>query len=939
MKKISLLILFVLFGYTIINASDWQIDQKGANIINCPTDETPPVKLLLGRDGLPSWRWFSAHGIQPKKDKSSGELFLTKIAGGKCFFAMKFKFSHPVTKFRYTTPLCKAVVFNNNGCDFEYSTDGGKTFNVITKFDSSTSGYIKGGMLQPQTGKWINLGAKGAQEITIKIVLSGYIRQIFFGGGESNGNIIEYEYNPDLKGIGMIIKLEPDHSKVAGVYYQGQEPVIFVTDISKKKRNIPTVEVFDIGRNTPAGNCASSMIGNTAVMSLPKLQPGIYELRFMTENEVKTIRRVVLIKPARELSWAETVESPFGIVGITRPGVFRKSAFINGPELGKMIGVHQARTSGGSSWVTVCNSGIDQYKWNNNPEKKVLDMAQYGIALRNCLAWTPRWAIDPKRVKKGHWFGHYPPQEKYFDKFAEFCRLSAERNKGIFVPEYEIWNEPNNEPYGSFKGNFSEFVKICKTAANAVHSVDPDARMILGTTGDSDVGYIYKLLKAGLSKDYAIVDIHPYRHTDQGPEDGLLSDINRLKNVIKKFSGNQDIIFSEVGWPTHIGYHQSYLPVTEFQQACFNTRTLLISIASDVKRIHFHILRDWGLSPHHPEHHFGFVKTSGESKLSIPAMSTVARHLEHAKFIGRLELPDFYHAWYWDTPWEKDCKLVTVWADTQALGKKPEWISLKGTLVDAEDIWGGMPSKSRLNISGKEIKVLPGADPIFLYVKDSGNVKLKKLPPALRPFFIKKIDVKKYNGKTDYSRLDNYFNFTTAADKSMGYAGIGGKGEKAVTSNKKSSFSVRYDNKGLYIIVNVKSGKPMKNDKSGWWIWAGDCVRLYLGFDDSAFFGDSQYQICIAPETTNHGPAQAVRISYDSNGKGAGTIIKDAVIKAQNTADGWTLQAMIPWSFFPEKPKSGDSWTFDISVPGGYWNSSSSDKWNNPLRWGQIKFK
>jgi len=938
MKKITMLIITLLAGVTLY-ASDWQIDQKGYNIINCPDDETQPIRLQLGRDSLSSWRWSTASGIQPRKDKNSGELFLTKIAGGTCYFAMKFKFSCPVTKFRYITPLCKGVVFNNNSCDFEYSIDSGKTFKPMAKLDSSTPDYKQGGLLRPQTGKWINLGTKGVQEITLKVALSGYIGQIFFGGGESNGNIIEYEYNPTAKSTGMIIKLEPDHSKLAGVYYQGQEPVIFVTDISKKKRDVPIVKVFDLGRNLPAGSCGSSMIGNTAVMNLPTLHPGIYELRFIVDNEVKATRRLALVKPARELSWQETTQSPFGIVGITRPSTFRKSASVNGPALGKMLGVHQARCSGGPSWVTVCNSGIDKYKWDDNPEKKALEMAQYGIALHNNLAWTPQWAVDPKRVKKGDWFGHYPPQEKYYEKFAEFCRLSAERNKGIFVPEYEVWNEPNNEPYGSFKGHFSEFVKVCKTAADAVHSVDPQARMILGTTGDSDVGYIYKLLKAGLSKDYAIVDIHPYRHTDQGPEDGLLSDINRLKSVIKKFGNNQDIIFSEVGWSTQIGYHPAYLPVTEFQQACFNTRTLLISIASGVKRIHFHILRDWGLDPHNPEHHFGFVKVSGESKLSVPAMNTAARHLEHAEFTGRLSLPDFYHAWYWNTPWQKDCKLVTVWVDTQALGKKPEWINLKGTLVDAEDIWGGMPPESRLQADRGVIKVLPGADPIFLYIKDSGNLKLKKLPPALRPFFIKKINVKKYTGKTDYSRLDNYFNTATTADKSMGYAGIDLKGEKAVESNKKSSFSVRYDDKGLYIIVNVKSGKPMKNDKSGWWIWAGDCARLYIGFDDSAFFGDSQYQICIAPETTNHGAPQAVRISYDSDGKGAGTIIKDAVIKSQNTADGWTMQAMIPWSFFPTKPKSGDNWTFDISVPGGYWNSGSSDKWNNPLRWGQIKFE
>jgi cellulose/xylan binding protein with CBM9 domain len=943
MKKSYILALAatVMTGLS-LTAADWVCGNKEPNRIDCEKDSFKPVKLLIGRDAISQWRWSKAHGIGFKKDLPGGELFSGKIAGGKCYFSMKFLFSKPISRFRFVTPRCKAVVFDKGGCSFEYSIDDGKTFHILSNLNVAVPGYKKGGEIAPKTSKWINFTInQNIRKLIVRIVLTGYIGRMYWGGAESNGGIIEYEARKAGAGIGYDIRMTPDNSNVANVYYTGLPPTIFSRAAQNKDLSLSRVEVRDLGRNCFAGDCAITAIGDTSVISLPKLMPGIYELRFWVRKNVKQVKRIALVRSARVLSWMEITQSPFGLKGITRNGRFRKSASIDGPALGRMLGAHQARTGGGPSWVSVCNSGRGQYRWTD-PEQKALTLASYGIALRNNLAWTPRWAVDMSRVKKGHWFGHYPPKDEYFKDYAEFCRRSAERNKGIFEPEYEIWNEPNNEPYGSFKGRFEEFVRICKTAATSVKSVDPDAKMILGTTGDSDVGYVYRLLKAGLSKYYSIIDVHPYRHSDRGPEDGVLRDINRLKLVIRNFGDNQDIIFTEVGWPTHIGHHRAYMPVTEFQQACFNSRMLLVSLAGGVKRVHFHMLRDWGVKRKNPEHNFGFIKLNGDPKLTIPAFSTTTRHLERARFIGRVQMSDFYHVWYWDSPWRTDCKLVTAWADTQGMKRKPEWVKLKGNLVYAEDLWGGTPPSSRLIAKKGQVQVLPGADPIFLYIKNGDLASLKPLPRALRPFFFKKLTAKKYNGgRIDYAKLNNKFTIAKTENKTMGYAGIGQEGDKLASSdkqNKKSSFSILYDDKGLYVVVSVKSGRPMKNKRRGWWIWAGDCVRLYLGFDNAAFFGDKQYQVCIAPETEDNGPPQAVRISYDTKGGGAGTVIQNAQITSRNTKDGWVMKAMIPWSFFPKKPQPGDKCSFDISVPGGSWNSSSADKWNNPLRWGQLQF-
>lgn len=937
MKKISFYLIIISFLLTPkISAQKWKFGKF--NIVPQKLGQNK-AELAIGRETLSLWKWSSARGVSFKKSsKSHPGLYVTKTAGGKCHFELKFKFAAPLKKFLLVTPLCRSINLKGGNLIFKYSTDKQKKFKELISFSDKFKGYRKGGNILPKASRWIEFPDNALpRNLTLRIVLEGYVSKIYFLGAKGNGAVLKYEYGLNAKksSVDSELRMAPDAAKKAYAYYKNSPPRMFMYS----NKTLKKVEVYDLGRKTLAGLCFLAKIGKNFVIDLPQLQAGVYELRFLdNKNKRLKTRRIVLLNHPRVLTWKQTLKSPFGIVGIVRNGRFRESADINGPALGQMMGVHQARTSGGPSWVTTCNAGQGKYKWGSYLKRSML-FAEYGIVARNSLAWTPHWAVDKTRVKKGQWSGHFPPKKEFLADYAQFCQMSAERTKGVFEPEFEIWNEPNNEPFGSFKGTLDEFVSICKTAAEAVLKVNPQARMILGSTGDADAGYIRRLFKAGLSKYYKIVDIHPYRHSNRGPEDGLLYDINRLKSVIRKSGNKQDIIFSEVGWPTHNKVTPSYMPVSELQQAYYNSRTLLISLAAGVKRVHFHIMRDFGKDLANPEHNFGFIKLDGSPKLTVSTFSTTARHLEHAKFQGLIKTPEFYHAWVWTNPWESDCSLITVWADEAA--KKPQWLNLKGKFVKAEDIWGGIPSTDRLRIKNGRIQVKPGSDPIFIYVKGKYRNKLNPLPQGLRPYFMKKVIASKFSDDTiDFSKLQEKMTPAYTTDKSMGFAGIEGEGagQKMVQRNK-SSFSVYYDKQGLYLAVNVLSGSSMKNNHSNWMIWAGDCVRLYIGNDNASYMTDKLFQIGFAPVTNGNGPPQAVQISMDlAKGVKAGMLIPGATVKAQNTTSGWTMLAFVPWSYFPESPGKGDVWRFDISTPGSYWNSKSGDKWNNPLSWGNIQF-
>ncbi len=933
MRKYLLTITCCLAAVLNLPAATWSNGESSPNQIAVKGGEGDTGTYAIGRPPVSDLKWNGANGVSFNVN-SKGELFVQKSAGGKCEFYLLFEFSKPVKKFRFITPECQGLDLAGGDMAFEYAANADKRFIEIGRLSAKTPGYKVGGSLPPVTGKWIEFPeGKELRKLTLHMVFFGYSSCMMFGGGDKNGAVIEYE----VGGNPPSARLMPDASRIANTYFIDQPPRMIV-----HAKNVKAVTVFDLGRNTAAGECTLSKLGGDTVADLPALSPGTYELRVDCGKgaEADLSKRIALLRPPRVLTWDQTRKSPFGIVGIGGDGRFRESADLNGPLLGRMMGVHQLR-GGLWSWVGVNEHERGKYDWGNYQDRVAVQM-ENGMVMRSCVSWTPAWAVDKSKVKSGDWSGHYPPKKEFLTDYAEFCRRSAEKNP--CEQEYEIWNEPNNEPYGSFKGTFAEFVELCKTATEAIHSVRPDAKMILGTTGDADVGYVARLLKAGLSKHFSIVDIHPYRHTDRGPEDGLLGDIYRLKKAIQKYGNNQAIIFSEVGWPTHRKVVPSYMPVTEAVQAWYNSRTLILSLAAGVKRVHFHMLTDWGPNLDEPEHNFGFVKVNGDPKLTVSSVSITARHLERAQFLGVENTPEATFAWHWKTPWVNDATLVTVWADLPTANKSMSWLTIPGKLVDAEDLWGGFPGTGRLKVEKNCVKVLPGGDPIFLYIRNADNHGLKPLPPDLTPFLIKraKAPVIAASEKIDYDHLANPM-LPVTQSKAMGFAGIGDNNPGNITSDraeKESSFSAYHSPEGLVLAVNVRSGKPMSNNHSGWWIWAGDCVRLYVGKDrEASFMTPDTYQICLAPVTKDNGPGQAVLISYDAaGGFDAGALIPGSRIEAANTSEGWTMMALLPWSFFRGEPKKGDVWRFDLTAPGVAWNSPADDKWTNPMHWGELEF-
>jgi len=894
-------------------------------------------QIQIGRTEQPDWMWKTNDNVAFLFLADRGQqLYVEKNNGKPGNFSLQFDFSQALKNFIFTTPECRNADLDRGDIVFGYSINADPQVKELVRLSKNDSGYVKGGTIAPRKCPEAAFSEKEeVRTLTLHVKIAGDVKYMMFAGPDRQGALIDYTvYNR------IPMELLPDATRVGNTYYIDTPPhMVF---------RIPVrgVTVFDTTRGKEAGTCPLEQKDGVTIARLPhQLRPGVYELRaWNTAGELSALRRkIALVQRPRELSEAGLLASPFGMVRIEVDGRWNSiGPSLDCPMIGEMIGIHQIR---GAEWAWVNTAPApgkfawDDPAWWKAWQEKVAHWKSHKLVPRSSLSWTPEWAVDKSRVAPGTWFGHYPPTKEFIPNYEEFCRETVRRTDG--AKEYEIRNEPNNEPGGMWKGTLDEYVEFCKISADAVHSVDPKAKMILGTTADADIGFIARCLKGGLSNYYQIIDIHPYPHTRQAPEQFLLGNIRALQKLIKQYNGNQEIIFSEIGWPTQQFDLSSYERVSEMDQACFYSRLMLISLAGGVKQVDFYTVADFGTNPASAEQNFGIVRFDSTPKPSLAALSGTARHMEGARFLGALPTPVSHFVWAWKNPWHPDETLLTVWADTQAQKEGVTRLELPGVFAKAEDLWGGTPESDRVFVRDGKINVLPGADPLFVYVRNFPVKSLRPLPETLRPGQTprKAVAPRLESLPVEREKMAYTTNYPFGA-LTLGYAGLNNDGKMltAQAPGCETSFSVGWNDRDFLLNVRVKSTKPFFNGKTGWDVWEDDSIRLFLCPDvKTPYLTNDHYQIGIAPETAGHGPGGAFVISYD-NKVPVGKAIPGTRIEAKNVADGWLMKVAIPWESLGFAPKAGDVWRFDLISPNGVWNSPGDDKWHNADNWGLVEF-
>jgi hypothetical protein len=123
----------------------------------------------------------------------------------------------------------------------------------------------------------------------------------------------------------------------------------------------------------------------------------------------------------------------------------------------------------------------------------------------------------------------------------------------------------------------------------------------------------------------------------------------------------------------------------------------------------------------------------------------------------------------------------------------------------------------------------------------------------------------------------------------------------------------------LYVAADV-TDNVLRQTQRGANLWKGDHIELYLdtapGFNaDKTVFGPRQFQIGLSPGNFSHIGDALTDIPPEGYAfLPAGTVAKDVAVASRKTANGYTIEAAIPWTNFNFKPQVGLPLAVEVAV-------------------------
>ena len=223
-----------------------------------------------------------------------------------------------------------------------------------------------------------------------------------------------------------------------------------------------------------------------------------------------------------------------------------------------MIGAKRGRLFSG--WAkTEQEKGRYDFTWL---DPQVREMAAMGVKPWICLSYgNPVWGSDFRlgmRVKQ------VTDKPEAFEAWIRYCKACVERYRDV-VDEWEIWNEP------FWQGE--EYAEMFYRTAKAVREVQPTAKIFCTAVGFSKD---YKCVLERLKKENALglasrFIYHPY---SPNPDTSYEKLAEPLRQLVKSYSPDYDILQGEVGCPSQLEYAHalSAREWTEYSQAKWDLR-------------------------------------------------------------------------------------------------------------------------------------------------------------------------------------------------------------------------------------------------------------------------------------------------------------------------------------------------------------------------------
>ncbi len=338
-------------------------------------------------------------------------------------------------------------------------------------------------------------------------------------------------------------------------------------------------------------------------------------------------------------------DTPFGIHGPTyshwlaeeRPNLWEEGeAFLN---VWAGTGATWARQD---FWWSQCEPRPGEFVWDGF-DRAVDAYERAGVNVFAILCYGSAWSkgVSPQTDEDRAAFGRY---------VYEMVR----RYKGR-VGAWEIWNEPNIQPFWEPRPDPELYTKLLKTAYENAKKADPNCVIVGGAMAGPDLRFLEGMYTHG-AKDYMdVLSYHNY-----GQESDMLVEwpaLQAMREVMKKHGDADKPI-----WHTETGFYTGPVGLSEHDQASRIVRYSVGLLAMGLQKTFQLALADGTDDPNHPDRSIyrGLTHMNYPVKPSYAAYRTLCERLGDKRFAGIVRPAAGVWGFLFENPRES---VLVLWRD------------------------------------------------------------------------------------------------------------------------------------------------------------------------------------------------------------------------------------------------------------------------------------
>jgi hypothetical protein len=336
--------------------------------------------------------------------------------------------------------------------------------------------------------------------------------------------------------------------------------------------------------------------------------------------------------------------------------------------------------------------GLPAYHDWSEFDATVVSARAHHVQLDPVVSFTPSWANG------GRGPFAYPTNPATFQEF-----MAAAMKRYPDIPAWEIWNEPNTEPFSPPKPDPARFVAMLQAAARARLAARSHALIVTGGLAPGADGslspFAERIARLGAFRYADALGVHPYS-AQRADEDGsAFLRLPKLHEQVSNLAGRSvDLWVTEYGYPNFPSHSTYGPPADEHGQASRLARAFALAAGWPwLKRLTWYGFRDDCSAGGHPDCRFGLLRENFSDKAAwhtyldvlagrLPRLDTRITIHRRSKLKGRRRHRKRVHTLYGRLlmPGTDPARGRVMVIATRRIGKKTRRRRVRTTLKDGD---------------------------------------------------------------------------------------------------------------------------------------------------------------------------------------------------------------------------------------------------------------